>query len=93
MKAVKNVLTSYIKLSYVYVKFKWTNQSCLSPKIRHFFQWKLEKLWLFDKERNVLIEKNRDMGSEKYNLLDFAKHLSFSEVQKNSKVFNVCIGL
>ena len=29
------------------------------------------------------------MGSEKYILIDFAKHLSFSELQKNSKVANV----
>ena len=29
------------------------------------------------------------MSSEKYNLLDFTKYLSFSEVQKNSKVVNV----
>ena len=35
------------------------------------------------------MEKNRDMGSEKYILLDFAKCLSFSEVQNNSKVVNV----
>ena len=34
-------------------------------------------------------KKNRDIGSEKYILLDFAKYLSFSEVQKNSKVVNV----
>ena len=74
MKAVKNVLTSYIKLCYVYVKFNWTNQSCSSSKInqsinvewragdrngKQFFQWKLEKLWSFDKPRKVkvLIEK------------------------------------
>ena len=48
-----------------------------------FFQWKLKKLWSFDKTSNALIEKNRDMGSEKYVLLDFAKYLSFSEVKKN----------
>ena len=29
------------------------------------------------------------MGSEKNILLNFAKHLSFSEVQKNSKIVNV----
>ena len=29
------------------------------------------------------------MGSEKYILLDFAKYISFSEVQKNSEVVNV----
>ena len=29
------------------------------------------------------------MDSEKYILLDFAKYLSFSEVQKNNKVVNV----
>ena len=28
------------------------------------------------------------MGSEKYILLDFAKYLSFPEVQNNSKVVN-----
>ena len=28
------------------------------------------------------------MVSEKYILLDFAKNLSFSEVQKNSKIVN-----
>ena len=33
MKAVKNVLTSYIKLCYVYVKFKWTNQSYSLQKL------------------------------------------------------------
>ena len=31
------------------------------------------------------------MGSEKYILLDLAKHPSFSEMQKNSKVVNVLI--
>ena len=36
-------------------------------------------------------KKNGGMGSEKYILLDFAKHPSFSEVQKNSKVVNVSI--
>ena len=104
MKAVKNVLGSYIKLCYVYVKFKWANQSYSSLKIsqlinvqwrtcdkngKQIFQWELEKLWSFDKARNDLIEKNRDMSSEKYILLDFAKYLSFSEVQKNSKIVNV----
>ena len=97
------LLTSCTKLCYVYVIFKWTNQSCSSWKIsqstnielrtcKHFFQWKLEKLWSFDKVRNILVEKkNRDMGSEKYILLDFAKHLSLSELQKNSQVVNVSI--
>ena len=56
---------------------------------RQFFQWKLEKLWSFDKASNALIEINRDKSSEKYILLDFAKYLSFSEVQKNIKVVNV----
>ena len=44
---------------------------------RKFFQWKLEKLWSFNKASNVLIEKNKDMGNEKYILLDFAKYLTF----------------
>ena len=92
MKAVKNVLASYIKLCYVYLNFKWTNQSCWSSKInqtinvewrtcdwnvKQFFQWKPEKPCLFDKGRSVLI------------LLDFAKCLSFSEVEKNSNDVNV----
>ena len=34
-------------------------------------------------------KKNRDIGSEKYILLDFTKYLIFSEVQKNSKVVNI----
>ena len=33
--------------------------------------------------------KNRDMSSEKYNLLDSTKDLSFSEVQKIIKVVKV----
>ena len=33
MKAVNNVLMSYIKLCYVYVKSKRTNQSCSSSII------------------------------------------------------------
>ena len=31
-----------------------------------FFKWKQEKLWSFDKAKNVLIKKNKHMGSEKY---------------------------
>ena len=45
-------------------------------------------LWSFDKARKVLIEKNKDMGKNIFTL-DFAKYLSYSEVQKNSKVVNV----
>ena len=83
MKTVKKFLMSYIKLCYVYVKFdepikvahlqKLANQSMLNGAVRNgnqFFRWKLEKLWSFDKARNVLIEKI-------YILLDFAKYLSF----------------
>ena len=46
-----------------------------------FHDWKQEKLWSFDKLRNVLVEKY-DMGSEKHILLNFATYLSFSEVQR-----------
>ena len=35
------------------------------------------------------MEKNKDMGCEKYIPLDFVKYQSYSEVQKNSKVVNV----
>ena len=34
---------------------KLTNQSMLNGK--QLFQWKLEKIWSFDKARNVLIKK------------------------------------
>ena len=74
---------SFIKLCYDYVKFKWANQSCSSSKIsqstnierrtcdrngKQGFQWKLEKLWSFNKAMNILTEKM-------YILLDFAKYL------------------
>ena len=91
-------------MCYVYVNFKQTNQICLSSKIsqsiniewrtcdrngKQFFQWKQEKLWSFDKARNVLIETKIDIkSSEKYSLLDFTEYLSCLEVQKNSKVVN-----
>ena len=39
--------------------------------------------------RNVLIEKNKDMGSEKNIPLDFTECISYSKVQKKSKVVNV----
>ena len=96
MKAVKNVLTSYITFCYVYVKFKRTNQSCPSSKInqsnnaechtcgqngKQFFQWKLENFWLVDKARNVLIEK---WTYEQRNIYS-------TEAQKNTKVVNVYI--
>ena len=49
---------------------------------------KQEKLWSFDKARNFLIKENEGKGSEKISL-DIAKYLSYSEVQKNSKIANV----
>ena len=81
LKAVNNILTSYIKSCYVYVKFKRASQSCSPSKInqsinvewrtcarngKQFFSWKQEKLWSFEKAWNVLIEINLDMGNEKY---------------------------
>ena len=47
----------------------------------------------FDQARNVLIEKKREIWAMKNTfLLDFAIFCTFySEVQKNSKVFNVYI--
>ena len=74
MKAVKNVLTSYNQLCYIYVKFKRTSQSCSPSKIsqsnsvewctcdrngKQSSQWKQKKLWSFDKVKNVLIEKKK----------------------------------
>ena len=58
-----------------YINFKQTNQSCWSSKIsqsinvewrtcnrngKQIFQWKQEKLWWFDKVRNVLIKTKID---------------------------------
>ena len=72
MTIVDNVLSSCVKLYYVHVKYKRTNQICSPSKIiqlikvewhtcdrngEQFFQWKQEKLWSFDKVRNILIEK------------------------------------
>ena len=81
------VLTSYIKYCYVYVNFKWTNQSCLSSEIsqsinvewrtryangKQFFQWKEERLFSFDTARNVLIKtKIEILKAVKNSLLDF----------------------
>ena len=77
---------------------KLANQSMLNGALVNIISFgeRARKLWSFDKARNVLIKKKkkkktRDMGSEKYVLLDFAKYPSFSEVQKNSKVVNVWI--
>ena len=73
---------------------KLADQSMLNGTFVNIsFSESQKNFWSFDKARNVLIEKkkNRDIGSKKYILLDLAKHLSFSEVQKNSKVINVWI--
>ena len=71
------VILNYV----VYVQFKRANQSCSPSNIsqlinvewrncdrdsKQFFQRNQEKLWSFCKTRNVLIEKNKDMDSEKY---------------------------
>ena len=79
LKAI-NVLTNHTKLCYVYGQFKRTNLSCSPSKIsqsinvkwrtcdrngKHCFKWKQEKLWSFDKAKNVLIKKNKHMSSEK----------------------------
>ena len=72
VQSFNNVLTSYVKLYYVHVNFERTNQSYWSSKIsqsinverrtwdrngKQFFQWKQEKVWSFNKARNVLIKK------------------------------------
>ena len=100
-----HVLTSYIKLCYVNINFKRTNQSCWSSKIsqsinvelrtcdrngkQFFFQQKQEKLWSFDKAKNTLIKIKILRAVKKYSLLDFTEYVSFSEVQKNSQIVNV----
>ena len=48
-----------------------------------------EKLWSFDKARNVLIENKKRYGMRNISPLEFIKYLSYSELQKNSKVVNV----
>ena len=80
MKAVSNVLRSYIKLCSVDVKFKRANQSCSPSKlanqsilngalaiemVNNTFSESKKNFDRFDKAKNVLIKKNRDMGSEK----------------------------
>ena len=50
---------------------KLANQSILTgilviEMVNNAFSDSKKRLWSFDKTRNVLIEKNRDMGSEKY---------------------------
>ena len=42
------------------------NEALVKEIVKKIFSWKQEKLWSFDKVSNVLIEKDRDMGSEKY---------------------------
>ena len=80
---------SYIKFCYVYVNFKWTNQSYWSSEVsqsinvewstrntngKQFFQWKQERLWLFNKARNVLIKtKIEILRAVKNSLLDFTQ--------------------
>ena len=73
LKAV-NVLTSYIKLCIFVLNSnepikvahlqKLANQSMLNGARKQ--EWKQEKLCSFDKARNVLVKKIKDMGNEKY---------------------------
>ena len=92
LKAV-NVLTSYTKLCYVYVQFKQANQSCSPLKTSQSInvEWRTcdKNGWSFDKARNVLMEKIKIWAVENIFSLDFVKYLSYSEVQKNSKVVNI----
>ena len=89
-------LLASIRLCYVCVKFKRTNQSFSTSKTSHsinvewhtcerngtqFFQWKQEKIWLFVKVRNVLIEKKIGIGQF---LLDFAEYLRSAKEQQSS---------
>ena len=65
--------------------FKRTNQSCSSSIISQSINvgWRTcdsKKNLSFEKARNALIEKAEIFS------LDLAKYLSYSEVQKNSKV-------
>ena len=57
-------------LGYVYVKFKRTNQRCSSSKISQSMLNGALVIEMvnnsFNKVRNVLTEKIRDMGSEGY---------------------------
>ena len=93
-----NVLTSYIKSCYVFVKFRLANENYSPSKLASLsllngvlvIQMVSNSLNESKKKLLPFDEKNRDMGSEKYicNLFQnlFAKYLSYSEVQKNSKV-------
>ena len=47
---------------------------------------KTRKLWSFDKARNILIKTKLEIFKSSEKILGLTKYLSFSEVQKNSKV-------
>ena len=80
MKAVNNVLTSFVKFCYVYGNFK------KSIKVAHLQKLANQAMmngalviemtkWLFNEARSVLIEK----------ILDFAIYLSYSECAKEQE--------
>ena len=61
--------SEYLSPSKISQSINFESRTC-DRNDKQFFQSKQEKLWLFDKARNVLIEKNID-------LLDFAKYRSY----------------
>ena len=99
-----NVLTSYIKLCYVYVKFKRANQRCSPPKISQSInvEWRTCNRNGKRKQgskKNFARLRMRECSNKKIEIwavknispLGLAKYLSYSEVQKNRKVVNVWI--
>ena len=65
------------------------NGALLIEMLNNYFKKKQEKLWPFDKAKNVVVKKKKKIWAEKnIFLLDFAKYLSYSDVQKNSKFVN-----
>ena len=80
-----------IKVAYLQ---KSANQSMLNgalviDMVNHSFRKKQEKLLPFDKARNNLIEKIEIRAVKNIFPLDFAKYLSYSELQKNRREFVV----
>ena len=65
---------------------KLANQLMLNGALVTDLPVKTRKLWSFDKARNILIKTKLEIFKSSEKILGLTKYLSFSEVQKNSKV-------
>ena len=81
-------LLKAVHVFYVNVQFKRTNQGCSPSKLANQSMLNgvagdkngQEKLWSFDKARNVLVEKTKARAVKNILPLDFARYLGYSEV-------------